>query len=139
MPAAKEKKRDRRLFISSKRTLEAVESGLKRESGVLKTERLLPSVLRTVLNEEKFFRILRVLRSFEKAPGGSRVPIFRWDQYIPPIPPPIPPAGAAGVSSGWLTTSASVVRTVEATLAAFWSALLDTLVGSTIPDFTMSQ
>lgn len=63
-----------------------------------------------------------------------------WDQYMPPIPPPMPPpAGAAGVSSGMLTTSASVVRTVAATDAAFWRAERATLVGSTMPFSTMSQ
>ena len=60
----------------------------------------------------------------------------RLDQYIPPM------SGAAGAGaggSGILTTIASVVRTVEATEAAFYSALRQTLVGSTIPAAIISQ
>ena len=59
------------------------------------------------------------------------------NQYIPPMPP-APPAGAAGSGSLISTTSASVVRTVEATDAAFWSAHLDTLVGSMMPASNIS-
>ena len=47
----------------------------------------------------------------------------------------MPPAAGAGSGSGLLTTSASVVRTVDATEAAFWSAERVTFVGSTIPCF----
>ena len=52
-------------------------------------------------------------------------------QYIPPIPP----AGIAGAgfSSLMSATRLSVVSTIEATEAAFWSALLVTFVGSTMP------
>ena len=51
--------------------------------------------------------------------------------------PPIPPgaAGIAGSSDLMSATSDSVVRTIEATEAAFSSALLVTFVGSTIPCF----
>ena len=46
--------------------------------------------------------------------------------------------GGAG-GSGMLTTIASVVRTVEATEAAFSRALRQTFVGSTMPAAIMSQ
>ena len=43
------------------------------------------------------------------------------------------PAGMAGTGSLMLATAASVVRKLEATLVAFWSAHLVTLAGSRIP------
>ena len=52
-----------------------------------------------------------------------------------PIPPP---AGIAGAGSLVFATTDSVVNNVDATLVAFWSALLVTLAGSRIPAFTMS-
>ena len=51
----------------------------------------------------------------------------------------MPPAAGAGSGSGLLTTSASVVRTVDATEEAFWSAERVTFVGSTIPFSIMSD
>ena len=48
------------------------------------------------------------------------------------------PAGAAGAASLMSATRLSVVRSVEATLVAFWSALLVTFTGSRIPAFTRS-
>ena len=42
---------------------------------------------------------------------------------------PAPPAGIAGASSLILATTDSVVRSVEATLVAFFNALLVTLAG----------
>ena len=53
--------------------------------------------------------------------------------YIIPPMPPMPPAGIAGASSLILATTDSVVSNVEATLVAFWSALLVTFAGSRIP------
>ena len=53
--------------------------------------------------------------------------------YIIPPMPPIPPAGIAGASSLIFATTDSVVSNVEATLVAFWSALLVTFAGSRIP------
>ena len=74
--------------------------------------------------------------------GRSLVPVYIFyqsgDQYIPPMPPPMPACGAAASFSGWLTTSASVVSTVAATEAAFWSAERVTFFGSTIPFSIMS-
>lgn len=58
-------------------------------------------------------------------------------QYIPSIPPAPGIAGVGG--SGISATNASVVSKVPATLAAFWSALLVTLVGSRIPACIISQ
>ena len=56
------------------------------------------------------------------------------DQYMPPMPPPMPGlAAGAGFSSFFSDTTASVVRTVAATDAAFFNALLVTFAGSTIP------
>ncbi len=49
--------------------------------------------------------------------------------------------GGVGISfssSGFSTTSTSVVSTIEPTLAAFWSADRVTLHGSTIPALNMS-
>ena len=47
--------------------------------------------------------------------------IFRFYQYIPPMPAPAAAAAAAASALGSFlsATTASVVRTVEATLAAF--------------------
>ena len=59
------------------------------------------------------------------------------DYIIPPIPG-APPAGIAGVSSLMFATVDSVVSNVEATDVAFCRALLVTLTGSRIPDYTMS-
>ena len=60
---------------------------------------------------------------------------------MPPIPPPamaaLAAAEAAG-SSGSSATRLSVVRTMDATLAAFSNAERVTLVGSTIPALIMS-
>ena len=63
-------------------------------------------------------------------------PHFATFDYIMPIPGA--PAGIAGVSSLMLETTASVVRSVPATLVAFCNALLVTFAGSRIPFFTMS-
>ena len=59
------------------------------------------------------------------------------DQYIPSMPPPAGAMGAGG--SGMSATSDSVVRRVAATEAAFWRAVLVTLVGSRMPFCTRSQ
>ena len=58
---------------------------------------------------------------------------------MPGIPPPmgIPAAGAASLD-GLSATMDSVVSTIAAMLAAFCSALLVTLVGSTMPSAIMS-
>ena len=53
------------------------------------------------------------------------------------MPPSVGIAGA-GCSSFFSKTSDSVVRTVEATEAAFWSALLETFVGSIMPASNIS-
>ncbi len=56
-------------------------------------------------------------------------------QYMPPM------SGAAGIGgffSGMSATRLSVVRTIEATDAAFSSALRQTLVGSTMPSLIIS-
>ena len=47
------------------------------------------------------------------------------------------PAGIAGAGSLMMATAASVVRKLDATLVAFWSALLVTLAGSRIPPSIM--
>ena len=57
--------------------------------------------------------------------------------YIIPIPP-APPAGAAGCGSLIVDTTDSVVSSVDATLVAFWRALLVTFAGSRIPFSTIS-
>ena len=51
---------------------------------------------------------------------------------MPPIPG-APPAGIAGSGAGISATTLSVVRIIEATLAAFCNAERVTFVGSTIP------
>lgn len=66
--------------------------------------------------------------------GHSRSRIRQ--NYIIPIPPGA--AGIAGVSSLIVETTDSVVRSVDATLFAFCSALLVTLAGSRIPSLTIS-
>ncbi len=58
--------------------------------------------------------------------------------YQNPIPPPCGIIGAAGVSSLISATRLSVVSTIEATEAAFWSAERVTFVGSTIPEGIIS-
>ena len=58
--------------------------------------------------------------------------------YIMPPMPPIPPAGIAGSSFGISATVASVVSSIALALAAFCSADLVTLTGSTIPASIMS-
>ena len=60
-------------------------------------------------------------------------------QYMPPIPPMPPPPGIGGPafsSSGFSTTTASVVSSSPAIEAAFWSAMRTTLVGSITPAST---
>ena len=57
-------------------------------------------------------------------------------QYIPPIDGST--AGAADAGSLMSATSDSVVSTIDATDAAFWSAERVTFVGSTIPLSIMS-
>lgn len=50
---------------------------------------------------------------------------------------PDAPAGMGGMGSLMFATAASVVRKLEATLVAFWRALLVTLAGSRIPPSIM--
>ena len=96
------------------------------------TARLLVQEFRAVGDRVEFKGFLRVF-------GGKSVPPYLFsDQYIPSIPPPIP-AGAAGAGSLMSATIDSVVKTVAAIDAAFWSAERVTFVGSTIPAPTMSQ
>ena len=47
--------------------------------------------------------------------------------------------GIAGCGSFFVATTDSVVRSVDATLVAFWSADLVTFTGSRIPALTISQ
>ena len=68
-------------------------------------------------------------------PIGS--PLREIRNYIIPIPP-APPAGAAGCGSLIVDTTDSVVSSVDATLVAFWRALLVTFAGSRIPFSTIS-
>ena len=72
----------------------------------------------------RFFRM--ILNNYE---------LFAGYQYIPPISGA---AGAAGTGSFLSATRLSVVRTIEATDAAFCSAERFTLVGSTMPFAIMS-
>ena len=62
---------------------------------------------------------------------------------MPPMPPmpPIPPPGIGGIGSfgsGSSATIASVVKRSPAMEEAFSKAVLTTLTGSIIPDFTRS-
>ena len=61
--------------------------------------------------------------------------LFCPDQYMPPMSGE---AGIGGFFSGMSATRLSVVRTMEATEAAFSMALRQTLVGSTMPSSIMS-
>lgn len=68
--------------------------------------------------------------------AGFGLCLWVWlHQYMPPMSPP---AGMAGSFSGMSATRLSVVRTMEATEAAFSMALRQTLVGSTMPSSIMS-
>lgn len=80
---------------------------------------------------------LHFLQKRQGARGTSpRAPCVKHEnQYIPPI---CGAAAGAGVSSLMSETTASVVNTVAAMLAAFCKALRVTLVGSTIPTSTIS-
>ena len=72
---------------------------------------------------------------------GCRDKIVLLDSVVPywKYQPPAGIAGAAGTSSLISATRLSVVRTIEATEAAFWRALLVTFLGSTIPEGIISQ
>ena len=59
--------------------------------------------------------------------------------YIIPGMPPPPPGIAGSSFFGFSATIASVVSSSDATLAAFWSAVRTTLVGSITPAFTRSS
>ena len=64
---------------------------------------------------------------------------FAKTSYMPPMPSMPPPPGIwppAFSSSGFSTTTASVVSSSPAIEAAFWSAMRTTLVGSITPAWT---
>ena len=81
--------------------------------------------------------VLRILMHEKNSTRDCRYcDVKNKDQYMPPIP--APPAGAAGSGCGISATRDSVVSTIAAMEAAFWSALRVTFVGSMIPRSTIS-
>ena len=102
---------------------------------------LLPELLR-IRGSGVNHRLQLVARTAERSEGCmvrthdlSSFRGGRANTYIPISP--MPPSSA--FFSGFSATSASVVRSREATLAAFWSAARTTLVGSMTPASTRSS
>ena len=85
---------------------------------------------------ERFWCKAGVVAGSPKPKSACLSRFFRLDQYMPPMASGA--AGMGGFFSGMSATRLSVVRTMEATEAAFSSALRQTLVGSTMPRASMS-
>ena len=102
--------------------------------------------LRRRLAQQSLLPPLADRRKEKAAPGwGGLIPAIQvWGSYIPmpPIPPMPPISGIppppAPLGSGFSATIASVVISRPATEAASRRAVRTTLVGSTMPAFTMS-
>lgn len=85
-----------------------------------------------IIGKKQDIKIIKEARAEKLLPLASKS--LASNQYIPPAGI----AGAAGVSSLISATRLSVVSTIAATEAAFWSAERVTFVGSTIPAGIMS-